>query len=33
MFEWDFERVIVAHNSIVDTNAREAVRRALADLL
>jgi hypothetical protein len=33
MFEWDFERVIVAHNAILDTKAREAVKAALADLL
>jgi hypothetical protein len=33
LFEWDFERVVVAHNSIVDTHARDAVRRALAELL
>jgi hypothetical protein len=33
IFEWNFERVIVAHDSIVDTNAREAVKEALADLL
>jgi hypothetical protein len=33
MLEWDFERVIVAHNAIVDSKAREAVKGALADLL
>jgi hypothetical protein len=33
IFEWDFERVVVAHNAIVDTHARDAVRRALAELL
>jgi hypothetical protein len=27
---WDFDRVIVAHNSIIETSGKEAVRRAFA---
>jgi hypothetical protein len=33
IFEWDFERVVVAHNAIVEEHARDAVRRAFADVL
>ncbi|WP_167759697.1 DUF4336 domain-containing protein [Massilia horti] len=33
MFEWDIGRVIVAHNAIVETDAREALRRAFAEVL
>jgi hypothetical protein len=33
IFEWDFERLVVAHNAIVESNAREALRRAFADVL
>jgi hypothetical protein len=33
MLKWEFERVIVAHNSIVDSRARDALSRALAELL
>jgi hypothetical protein len=33
IFEWDFERVVVAHNAIVEQHAREALRAAFAAIL
>jgi hypothetical protein len=33
IFEWDFERVVVAHNAIVEQHAREALRLAFAAIL
>jgi hypothetical protein len=33
LFEWPFERVILAHGDVIADNAREAVRGGLAWLL